>query len=35
MAEPMGGEPMMEAPMEEEDDLPFSTEELQSTDDLE
>ena len=26
---------MMEAPMEEEDDLPFSTEELQSTDDVE
>ena len=33
--EPMGGEPMMEASMEEEDDLPFSTEELQSTDDVE
>jgi hypothetical protein len=30
----MGGEPMMEAPMEEEDDLPFSTEELQATDDM-
>jgi hypothetical protein len=29
----MGGEPMMEAPMEEEDDLPFSTGELQSKDD--
>jgi hypothetical protein len=33
--EPMGGAPMMEASMEEEDDLPFSTEELQSTDDVE
>jgi len=30
----MGGEPMMEGPMEEEDDLPFSTEELQATDDM-
>jgi len=30
----MGGEPMMEAPMEEQDDLPFSTEELQATDDM-
>jgi hypothetical protein len=30
----MGGEPMMEAPMEEGDDLPFSTEELQATDDM-
>ena len=33
--EPMGGSPMAEAPMEAEDDLPFSTEELQSTDDVE
>ena len=30
----MGGEPMMEAPMEEEDDLPFSTEELISEDQM-
>ena len=29
----MGGEPIGEAPMEAEDDLPFSTEELQATED--